>query len=563
MDQIIINGLSNNGLENQNINAGKNYIQSGNAGAIMSSLQNIIQYQVIKNMSTGVFFIDAILQIVAISFITCCMAQLKSFFDFLTESTKWILKQISVLFYELYRKSIEHKKNTKIKKTTEIPYITEQRQINELYKAVQWYLSTNIDIDYSKDSDIQYVYETKITPDNYNEVMENLKIGKVLKNNNNKELQFKSHTIKYSFMTELITIYTDREKKRENQIIKLSVEIDNIGKTDILEDFCNNCVIKFLESQIGSSWKQMIYINKENEWLKENSGNTRGLHSVILQNNIKNDICNDLKLFLDSEDWYTQRDIPYTRGYLFYGLPGTGKTSMIKALSLSCKRHIHFLMLQNIKSDEQLFNLLKNINFKETIVVIEDIDATIEAVKERTLGENKENAENNEPSYKARDMHQKHTEENNKDNKDDENNKENKYKNNLLKGITLSGLLNALDGLFNCHGRILIMTSNRPEILDKALIRSGRVDVKFLFDNCDKTQIKELYEMFFNKNVIETQLNVIKAESYSPAQISSIFLRYRNQPDDALLHLDDKEQQITIKNSKIYDTLICETKKET
>ncbi len=77
-----------------------------------------------------------------------------------------------------------------------------------------------------------------------------------------------------------------------------------------------------------------------------------------------------------------------------------------------------------------------------------------------------------------------------------------------------------------------------------ALVRPGRCDMKFLFDNCSSKQIKELYEMFFNKSI--TSLPNFKDGVYSPAHISSIFLRFRNNPDDALYHLDEVEQKITI-----------------
>ena len=92
----------------------------------------------------------------------------------------------------------------------------------------------------------------------------------------------------------------------------------------------------------------------------------------------------------------------------------------------------------------------------------------------------------------------------------------------------------------------MIMTTNHPEILDAALIRPGRCDAKYLFDNCDKKQVSELYEMFFNCRANQLQINNIKCEMYSPAHITSVFLRYRNEPENALTHLDDIEHKIQI-----------------
>jgi SpoVK/Ycf46/Vps4 family AAA+-type ATPase len=173
---------------------------------------------------------------------------------------------------------------------------------------------------------------------------------------------------------------------------------------------------------------------------------------------------------------------------------------------------------------------MKNIKYDKTILVIEDIDATIKAVISRDLLI-KENTINK--SLRNR----KNKKNNNESSSEEEKKKE---------GITLSGLLNALDGVFNNHGRILIMTTNHPEILDDALIRPGRIDSKFKFDNCDRNQIKELFEMFFNQIAPSEQLINVKHNQYSPAHITAVFLRYRNNPNEALKHLDDIEQKIVI-----------------
>jgi hypothetical protein len=66
-----------------------------------------------------------------------------------------------------------------------------------------------------------------------------------------------------------------------------------------------------------------------------------------------------------------------------------------------------------------------------------------------------------------------------------------------------------------------------------------------LFDNCNKEQIGRLYEMFFNKELSELNKYQLKqvTKKYSPAEITSIFLRYRNNPDCALLYLYQDEEE--------------------
>lgn len=64
-------------------------------------------------------------------------------------------------------------------------------------------------------------------------------------------------------------------------------------------------------------------------------------------------------------------------------------------------------------------------------------------------------------------------------------------------GITHSGFLNAIDGVTNSDGRIIIMTTNHKEKLDPALIRPGRVDFKREFGDASDDQICGIFLRFF------------------------------------------------------------------
>jgi mitochondrial chaperone BCS1 len=54
---------------------------------------------------------------------------------------------------------------------------------------------------------------------------------------------------------------------------------------------------------------------------------SRPLSSVIVENGIKEALLEDATQFLDGEQWYVKKGIPFRRGYLLYGPPGCG-TSM-------------------------------------------------------------------------------------------------------------------------------------------------------------------------------------------------------------------------------------------
>lgn len=512
----------------------------------LNNLQSVLQFQVLNKVMSNMSFLQSgnpmidtaittLMQTLIITLVSVFVSKMGSIYNFSTtfalSSVYWVLNVLKLgLFYGLNKvksKIFKGKKVIKkINRTVDIPYITDNRQINELYKAVFWYLTNDSDIDYNLEPYLQYVFDKKITSENKEKIMRDLSIHKILTKEKTKTIKYKNYDITYSLSTELITVYTDKDRKRENFKVTLTTKVDEIDKNDVLEEFCQHSLTEYINNLTSSSWYQKLYTNVNGEWVATQSNNSRKLDTIILKNKLKDDIKNDIQLFLNSEEWYKERDIPYTRGYMFYGYPGTGKTSMIKGLSLYSKRHIHSLILSDVKSDTELMNLLKNINYKETILVIEDIDATLSIVKSRDIDNKKQN-------------HNK--DDSNKDNDDSE-----KKKKESNSSVSLSGLLNAIDGVFTCYGRILVLTTNHPEVLDSALIRPGRIDSKYLFDNCDKKQIKELFEMFFNIEADDKQLNSIKNSIYSPAHITSVFLRYRNNPSEALLHLDDIETKIVL-----------------
>ena len=527
----------------------------------MYNIQNMLQmYTMNKFMSNGTssilktgnsdidHLLGMILQMLVLGSVTMLMTQLGAVVTYIKQTNISIFRFIYGLFLTVYRylKQKMFRESKKYYRTVDIPYISDTRQINELYKAVFWFLTNDTEIDYLHEPYLQFVFDKKISVETREAVKRNLSIHKILSQRQSKKISYKNHDITYTLSTELITVYTDKDRKRENYKVTLMAVIDEYEKTDVLDEFCQHCLVEYINNLTSSTWTQQIYTNSGSEWKSSPSNNTRKLDTIILKDCLKDEIKSDLQLFLNSEDWYKERDIPYSRGYLFYGYPGTGKTSMIKGMSLYCKRHIHFLMLSEVRSDSELIELLKKINYKETVLVIEDIDAMADIVKERdniSSISSINNSDSDDSSVDSTDFK--------------------KIKKNgdiiIMTGntgigeqpaqkssLTLSGLLNAIDGVFTCHGRILIMTTNHPEVLDAALIRPGRVDSKYLFSNCNKEQIQGLYEMFFNASANEEQLKNIRNDEYSPAHITSVFLRYRNNHEEALAHLDDVETKVII-----------------
>lgn len=260
-------------------------------------------------------------------------------------------------------------------------------------------------------------------------------------------------------------------------------------------------------------------------WSKTSSRPSRPMSTVILDQAQKNMIIQDMNEYLhpNSPKWYATRGIPYRRGYLFHGPPGTGKTSLSFALAGIFGLEIYAISLQEPTMTEgdlmQLFNSLP----KRCIVLLEDVDAAgllrdgnsdkkskkkdkskkeDGADKEKEKKDSKKDAKK-EDDYTLKDLAKElksisNTSSRGKGNESSNNTAQGHPNKTPGAGISLSGLLNAIDGVATHEGRCLIMTTNHPEKLDAALVRPGRVDRKVEFRLAMKQQVRELFVRMYS-----------------------------------------------------------------
>jgi chaperone BCS1 len=208
-------------------------------------------------------------------------------------------------------------------------------------------------------------------------------------------------------------------------------------------------------------------------WTRTPGTSTRDPSTVVLHEDVKGRFINDVREYLHPETrcWYAQRGIPYRRGYLFYGPPGTGKTSLCCAAASVFALKIYILGLTNL-NEETLYGLIASLP-RRCILLLEDADAN-EVTKARTQ------VSSTDSSNATREGDATLAGSPNK------------------RGITLSSLLNAIDGVAAAEGRVLVLTTNRPESLDPALTRPGRIDVQIEFGPPDYDHIKALFLMIYS-----------------------------------------------------------------
>jgi len=224
-----------------------------------------------------------------------------------------------------------------------------------------------------------------------------------------------------------------------------------------------------------------------------------------------------VNFFLNNKPWYDERGIPYQLGLLLSGVPGSGKTSIIRAIANLTKRHIVNVNFANITTATQLKNLFFNeklsvytdstmsnfqvltIPLEHRIYVLEEIDAVSQIVKQRVDGEIRDEPVPDE--------------------------------------LTLGEILTVLDGTLEVPGRMVIMTSNRPEILDKALIRPGRIDVAVKFGYAKKELIVEMFESFFGEEFPRDLVLQLPDEKLTAAEVGKVMFRnFKNPHPEIIIH---------------------------
>ncbi len=198
-------------------------------------------------------------------------------------------------------------------------------------------------------------------------------------------------------------------------------------------------------------------------WRKVARKEKRSMESIVMPPAQKARIIDDAADFMASRERYRKLGIPYRRGMLLTGPPGTGKTSFVLALAGHLNLRVYAINLGSLSGDSDLISAVTSVP-ERAVLLIEDIDV----------------AQADRDALPARAQVQPDASKNE------------------VKAITMSALLNVIDGVFSRDGRILIMTTNHPDRLDEALKRPGRADLIEHFGKLGPDEVRVMCRQFLN-----------------------------------------------------------------
>jgi mitochondrial chaperone BCS1 len=280
-----------------------------------------------------------------------------------------------------------------------------------------------------------------------------------------------------------LLLETTRERIEQRNMYSETLTITSVFRRKLLLDLLSEAATVAKEREKKAI---KLYTASNTYWANAGERPFRFLSSLVYDENIGTMLLSDTQKFLTEKTWYQEMGIPWRRGYLLYGPPGNGKTSLAFALASELKFDVYILNLASGLSDDNVQGLMSRVP-EGGIVVLEEVDEVFNGTKKANRS-----------------------------------------------GVSHTGLLNALDGISSREGRIVIMTTNYKERISPALIRPGRADVHLYVGNATQTQVRKMFERFYPESALTLDFaKEVEKLGYdiSMAALQNHLLTYRGNPE--------------------------------
>lgn len=206
---------------------------------------------------------------------------------------------------------------------------------------------------------------------------------------------------------------------------------------------------------------KIFYSKSKGYWEHFDNIYVQPINKVYIDQFVKNVIFGHIDSFIESKERYITFGRPYKLNFLLTGVPGAGKTSLVKSIALKYQRPIYVLSFTKGLTDETLVDLMTEVK-DNSIVLMEDIDSFFVDRESKNIN------------------------------------------------VSFSALLNVMDGtIMKGNGTMIFLTANNPDRLDPALIRPGRVDHVIKFDYPRQQEVREAF-----KDITETDDESLFNEFY-------------------------------------------------
>lgn len=242
-------------------------------------------------------------------------------------------------------------------------------------------------------------------------------------------------------------------------------------------------LVRWMASLIETKRSPEFYMTgRWSGWERRPDLPTRRLDDVSLKGGQVEQVRDDLRAFLNSRERYERLGVPWHRGYLFYGPPGCGKSTLAQALGSHFGLDVYYASLSSMSEDQRVLDLIAAVR-PGSLVLLEDVDV-LRAARDRDADSDK--------------------------------------------AVSTAALLNGLDGVATPHGVVFVLTTNRRDVLDAALVRACRVDVELELTTLDYDQASALLDRIY-----QTEGHSLDPSWFvgrSPAEVVSVAVLAPDEP---------------------------------